>query len=66
MDKQASELDQNRWYAAELLAFVLGLPIDGVEEAKKRLIGEDAVDALLKVLSVRGVPLAPPNPSMTS
>lgn len=51
-DKQASELDQNRWYAAELLAFILGLPVDGVDVAKQRLINEGAVDALLKVLSV--------------
>lgn len=51
-DKQASELDQNRWYAAELLGLILGLPVDGVELAKQRLINEGAVDALLKSLSV--------------
>lgn len=60
-DKQASELDQNRWYAAELLGLILGLPVDGVELAKQRLINEGAVDGLLKSLSVRPatrIPLA--------
>lgn len=50
-DKQPVELDQNRWYAAELLAFILGLPVDRIELAKQRLINEGAIDALLKSLS---------------
>ncbi|GAA6003520.1 hypothetical protein JCM10207_000372 [Rhodosporidiobolus poonsookiae] len=50
-----TEYDQNRWYAAEMLALVLSLPtevVKGVDEARMRVGEEDGVDALLKVLSV--------------
>ncbi|BGP18787.1 hypothetical protein JCM10213_003442 [Rhodosporidiobolus nylandii] len=52
-DKKPSEYDQNRFYAAEMLALVLSLPhevVEGVREARMR-VGED-LDGLLKVLSV--------------
>ncbi|GAA5874921.1 hypothetical protein JCM8547_003611 [Rhodosporidiobolus lusitaniae] len=49
------EYDQNRFYAAEMLALVLSLPaevVEDVNEARMRIGEEDGVDALLKVLSV--------------
>lgn len=55
-DKKPSEYDQNRYYAAEMLALVLSLPpelVDGVNEARQRVGQEGGVDSLLKVLSVR-------------
>jgi hypothetical protein len=55
-DKRPAEYDQNRYYAAEMLALVLSLPpelVDGVNEARHRVGTEGWVDALLKVVSVR-------------
>ncbi|GAA5974869.1 hypothetical protein JCM11641_008404 [Rhodosporidiobolus odoratus] len=54
------EYDQNRFYAAEMLALVLSLPwevVEGVREARMRVAQEDkermnGVDKLLKVISV--------------
>ncbi|GAA5967955.1 hypothetical protein JCM8115_006583 [Rhodotorula mucilaginosa] len=54
-DKRPAEYDQNRYYAAEMLALVLSLPpelVDGVNEARQRVGTEGWVDALLKVVSV--------------
>ncbi|GAA5864687.1 hypothetical protein JCM1840_002201 [Sporobolomyces johnsonii] len=55
LSNKPPEWDQNRYYAAEMLALVLSLPpevVDGVTDARMR-VGEDGwVDALLKVLSV--------------
>lgn len=54
-DKKPAEYDQNRYYAAEMLALVLSLPpelVDGVNEARQRVGTEGWVDALLKVISV--------------
>ncbi|GAA5993172.1 hypothetical protein JCM10908_001323 [Rhodotorula pacifica] len=54
-DKKPTEYDQNRYYAAEMLALVLSLPpelVEGVNEARQRVGKEGWVDALLKVLSV--------------
>ncbi|GAA5875403.1 hypothetical protein JCM3774_002976 [Rhodotorula dairenensis] len=54
-DKKPAEYDQNRYYAAEMLALVLSLPpelVDGVNEARQRVGTEGWVDAMLKVLSV--------------
>ncbi|GAA6041742.1 hypothetical protein JCM8097_008308 [Rhodosporidiobolus ruineniae] len=51
-----NEYDQNRFYAAEMLALVLSLPwevVAGVREARMRVAEEgDGVETLLKVLSV--------------
>ncbi|GAA5841799.1 hypothetical protein JCM11251_004067 [Rhodosporidiobolus azoricus] len=50
-----SDYDQNRFYAAEMLALVLSLPhevVEGVREARMRVGEEEGVDALLKVLSI--------------
>lgn len=57
-DKRPAEYDQNRYYAAEMLALVLSLPpelVDGVNEARQRVGTEGWVDALLKVVSVRSL-----------
>lgn len=52
-DKAATELDQNRYYAAELLAIILGGEVEGVREGRDRLAQEEGgVDGILKVLSV--------------
>ncbi|GAA6052466.1 hypothetical protein JCM3770_001126 [Rhodotorula araucariae] len=54
-DKKPVEYDQNRFYAAEMLALVLSLPaevVDGVNEARQRVGTEGWVDTLLRVLSV--------------
>ncbi|BGP53621.1 hypothetical protein JCM8202_002531 [Rhodotorula sphaerocarpa] len=54
-DKKPAEYDQNRFYAAEMLALVLSLPseiVEGVNDARQRLGSEGWVDSLLKVLSV--------------
>ncbi|BGP37572.1 hypothetical protein JCM10449v2_001489 [Rhodotorula kratochvilovae] len=54
-DKKPVEYDQNRFYAAEMLALVLSLPaeiVDGVNEARQRVGTEGWVDSLLRVLSV--------------
>ncbi|KAI5475947.1 beta-catenin-like protein 1 [Pseudohyphozyma bogoriensis] len=50
-DKLGPDFDQNRFYAGELLAILLGLPVDGVREGRRRLAEGGAVDGLLKVLS---------------
>ncbi|CEQ39227.1 SPOSA6832_00757 [Sporobolomyces salmonicolor] len=56
LSNKPPEWDQNRYYAAEMLALVLSLPpqvVDAVIDARMR-VGEDGwTDALLKVLSVR-------------
>ncbi|GAA5910145.1 hypothetical protein JCM6882_006528 [Rhodosporidiobolus microsporus] len=52
---KSDEFNQNRYYAAEMLALVLSLPhevVEGVNEARMRIGEEEGVDALLKVLSV--------------
>ncbi|GAA5922059.1 hypothetical protein JCM1841_003137 [Sporobolomyces salmonicolor] len=55
LSNKPPEWDQNRYYAAEMLALVLSLPpqvVDAVIDARMRM-GEDGwTDALLKVLSV--------------
>ncbi|GAA5847831.1 hypothetical protein JCM9279_006655 [Rhodotorula babjevae] len=54
-DKKPVEYDQNRYYAAEMLALVLSLPaevVDGENEARQRVGTEGWVDSLLKALSV--------------
>lgn len=54
--KLGPERDQNRFYAAELLAILLSTPVDGISEGRKRIASEGAVDGLLKVVSVRVAP----------
>lgn len=51
-DKLPAERDQNRFYTGEVLSILLGLAVDGIKEGRERLATEDAVDGLLKVLSV--------------
>ncbi|GJN88169.1 hypothetical protein Rhopal_001134-T1 [Rhodotorula paludigena] len=54
-DKKPVEYEQNRFYAAEMLALVLSLPpevVDGVNEARYRVGKDGWMDQLLKVLSV--------------
>ncbi|KAK4046878.1 hypothetical protein OIV83_005774 [Microbotryomycetes sp. JL201] len=50
-DKKPTEYDQNRFYAAEMLALVLSLPLEGIERARSRIGDEGHVDTLLKTLS---------------
>lgn len=52
-DKLSADRDQNRFYAGEILSILLGLGVDGIKEGRERLATEDAVDGLLRVLSVR-------------
>ncbi|KAL8277930.1 hypothetical protein RQP46_009749 [Phenoliferia psychrophenolica] len=51
-DKLPADRDQNRFYAGEILSILLGLSVDGIKEGRERLATEDAVDGLLRVLSV--------------
>jgi hypothetical protein len=51
-DKLASDRDQNRFYAAELLSILLGGDVEGALEGRERIAKEGAVDILLRVLSV--------------
>lgn len=51
-DKLPADRNQNRFYAGELLAILLGTPIDGIAEGRKRIASEGAVDSLLKVIAV--------------
>lgn len=58
--KEPAEREQNRYYAAEMLALLLSLQgvgavpgeSHGVGDARARLASEGHVDTLLKVLSV--------------
>lgn len=60
-DKKPVEYEQNRFYAAEMLALVLSLPpevVAGVDEARYRVGKDGWMDQLLKVLSVRAATMA--------
>jgi len=58
MSGKPPELDQNRYYAAEMMSLLFSLPeelvgdVEGVREGRLRLAREGWVEGILKVLSV--------------
>lgn len=51
-DKGSAERVQNRYYAAELLAILLGGGVEAAQAGRERLAREGGIDELLRVLSV--------------